>query len=167
MSGGFTGPLSFPGERQTAYWFLSQLYQGWHYEPSTFHTPPSLLTSIPPSWHAQYIPSLPLSLSLSCSLLSCTISLHVLHLFYVPLLLFSYIFFLCSSLHFSICVSLPPLSPTISTSQCNLLLHEDSISVWKLNLFTSLTVDFKGKCRSKQQSTCPPFPWSVSKLVCV
>lgn len=31
----FAGPSGSGGETQTAYWFLSQLYQEWHYESST------------------------------------------------------------------------------------------------------------------------------------
>lgn len=55
---GFMGPSGSPEGRQTAYWFLSRLYQEWHYGPSTFRTPPSPLRSVPPSQHAQCIPPL-------------------------------------------------------------------------------------------------------------
>lgn len=42
--------FKFPLQRQTAYWFLSQLYQEWHYKPLTFHTPASLAPLISPTW---------------------------------------------------------------------------------------------------------------------
>ena len=86
----FVRPSSSPGERQTAYWFLSQLYQEWHYEPSTSYTPPS----VSPPWHALHIPSLSLlqphvssifHLFLLCSLFYFPLSEH--HPRFLPFLI--------------------------------------------------------------------------------
>lgn len=70
-------------------------------------------------------------------------------------------------LYFFLICSFPFLPPT-SLPWCNSLLHEDLISVCKLNLSSSLPVDFKGLCHQEQLLTCPPSPGSVlSESVCV